>query len=213
MIATSRNPLNRALLLDFSEETSVDGLAAGQVTLLAMDRVVVHQLHVFLHSVVHEGDAIASTSVILSETIALILEPFDLVTPDAVHATSSHAVRTTCSEEPKTRINRVVLDVILNRHFVRELMLHWLPVELVIVGHRCGKLLLLLKFKHILRVDIRLEIVETWDQSPGNLQVSQCGSEWLVVLLPELLLVAIPSLATHNVTSDGDKVWLLLTNQ
>lgn len=92
-------------------------------------------------------------------------------------------------------------------------MVHWLPVELVIVGHRGRVLLFLLELQHLLLIDICLEVMEAWHQSPRNLQVRQCFSEGLVVLLPEFGPEAVPGLATDDVPRDRNEVRLLLCNQ
>ena len=99
-----------------------------------MHWVMVNEVHVLLKAVMHEGDSIVALIVIQSKAITLIFIPFDLVTSDAVHATTSHAVGTARSEEPKSCIDLGANIGILNSNFVCELMVHLLTIVHVIVG-------------------------------------------------------------------------------
>jgi len=92
-------------------------------------------------------------------------------------------------------------------------MVHALAIEVVIVGHGGCILLLLLELEHLISIDVCLEVVVAWHQSPRDLQAGQSVYEGLIVLLPEVLLIAIPSLPADNVTSDRDKVRLLFANE
>ena len=154
--------MNRTLLLDLGEQARVYRLAARKISLLAMHRVMVHQLHVFLQSVVHKCDSISSAWVIRWQKIALLFVPLDLVTSDAIHATSSHAVGPARAKEPEAKVGHIVVDGVLHGQFVCELVMHAQPVEIVIVWHRCGKFLLLLQLEHLIGVDVRLEVVIAW---------------------------------------------------
>lgn len=178
-----------------------------------MHGVVVDQLHVLLQTMVHECDAICSAWVIGSEFVTLILEPLDLVPPDAVHSAGSHAVCSASTEEPESKVGNVVMDAVLNGQFVRELMVHGLTIELVVVRHRGCILLLKLQLEHLILIDIRLEVVEAWHEAPGHLQAGKSVSQWLVVLFPEFLLCAVPCLSADNITCDSDKVRLLFANE
>ena len=175
--------------------------------------VMVDQLHVLLQAVVHEGDAIRSAGVVGGKFVALVLEPLDLVPSDAVHSPGAHAVCTACAEEPESEVDSVVMDAVLNRQFVRELVVHRLTIELIIVGHRGGILLLELEIEHLIRVDVCLEVMEAWHKAPRYLQAGKSVSQRLVVPFPEVLLNSVPSLSADHITCDGDKVRLLFANE
>jgi len=53
-----------------------------------------------LEGVVHESDAVLFEGVVVRDLIRLILEPLDLIPPDTVHTTCTHAVVTSRTEEP-----------------------------------------------------------------------------------------------------------------
>ena len=55
--------------------------------------------------------------------------------------------------------------------------------------------------------------MEAWDNAPRNLLVGQSLSQRHIVPLPESWRLPIPCLSTDDVTSDRDKVWLLLANE
>ena len=213
MIAASRNPLNRTLLLDLGEQARIYRLAAGKISLLAMHRVMVNQLHVFLQTVVHECDSIGSARVISWQEIALLFVPLDLVTSDAIHAARSHAVGPARAEEPKAKVNNVVMESILHWQLVSELVMHAQTVKIVVIWHRCGVFLLLLQLEHLIGVDICLKVMVAWHEAPWHLKIGQSLSEWLVVFLPKFCLLAIPGLPTDHVTCDRDKVGLLLRHE
>ena len=105
------------------------------------------------------------------------------------------------------------MDAVLNRQFVRELMVHGLSIELVIVRHRGCILLLELELEHLIRTEIRLEVVEAWHEAPGHLQARKSVGQRLVVLFPEVLLDTVPCLSADNITRDRDKVRLLFANE
>jgi len=114
VITTSGDPLNGALLQNLGEQARIDSLATRKVTLLPMDRIVVHQLHMLLQTMVHERDSISSAWVIRGKFVALVLVPLDLVSSDAVHASGSHAVRPTSAEEPKAQVDGVIMNAVLD---------------------------------------------------------------------------------------------------
>ena len=105
------------------------------------------------------------------------------------------------------------MDAVLNGQFVRELMVHGLAIELVVVRHRRCILLLHLELEHLIRTEIRLEVVVAWHEAPGHLQAGESVSQRLVVPLPEFLLGTVPCLPADNITCDGDKVRLLFANE
>ena len=105
------------------------------------------------------------------------------------------------------------MDTVLNGQFVGELMVHGLAVELVVVRHRRCILLFHLELEHLIRTEIRLEVVEAWHEAPGHLQAGKRVSQRLVVPFPEFLLGTVPCLTTDNIPCDGNKVRLLFANE
>ena len=71
-------------------------------------------------------------------------------------------------------------------------MIHVFSIVVSVVRHRCGVLLLLFERHHAICVEIRLKVMEAWDETPGHLQASESVSQRLVVSLPEILLEAVP---------------------
>lgn len=71
MITTGRDPLHVSFLLEFCKEPSIEPLAARHVTLLTMNRVVTHQVHVLLKCMMHESKTVLLASV-ASASISLV---------------------------------------------------------------------------------------------------------------------------------------------
>ena len=92
-------------------------------------------------------------------------------------------------------------------------MMHRHSIELVIISHRCGVLLLQLQLEHLICTDVRLEVMIAWYESPRHLQTGESVSQRLVIPLPEVFLVAVPSLSTDNVTCYRDKIRLLFADE
>lgn len=135
---------------------------------------------------VHEGDTIAPFVIGWVERIALVFEPLDLVTSNAVHSTTTEAISTTSSKEPKTRINMTRINGVFYTDLVSELMVHLFAVVLVKVG-KCGsEFLLLLKIKHCLLANIGLKVVISWHNSPRCIEDNQSLSQDVVMFLPEI---------------------------
>ena len=84
MVATCGYPLDSSHLFEFREEASVQRLAAAIVSLASMHRVVIDKCHVFLESMVHEGDSVSSEAVVCGQAFRLFLEPLDLISSHAI---------------------------------------------------------------------------------------------------------------------------------
>ena len=65
-----------------------------------MDGVVIDESHMLLKGMVHESNSILFVRIIVWNHFRLIFEPFDLISPDAIHTTSAHTVASSCTEEP-----------------------------------------------------------------------------------------------------------------
>ena len=171
-----------------------------------MDREAIHQVHVLLEGVMHKSDAVSALLVIDIDGVALILEPLNLVSSDAVHAASAHAIAPASTEEPETSIILILLDVVLNWHLIGKLMNHWVTIVLVEVWHLCSILALTLQLLHLMRVEVPLEVVIAWHHSPWHFKIFQRLGQLVVVSLPELSLCAIPALSADDIARDGNKV-------
>ena len=66
VISTHGNPLHSVLLFNLAEKTCVDGLAAGDVSLLSMDWIVICKRHVLLKRVMHESQTILASLTLMS---------------------------------------------------------------------------------------------------------------------------------------------------
>ena len=163
-------------------------------------------MQVLLKWMMHKSDTVSAFLVIDIDGVALVLEPLNLVSPDAVHAASAHAIASASTEEPETSIILILQDVILNRHLVGELMNHWVAVVFVEVWHRCRILVLTLQLLHVVRVEVRLEVVIAWHHSPWHFEIFQRLGQLVVVSFPEPSLLAIPALSADDVARDGNKV-------
>ena len=84
----------------------------------------------------HESDAIPAPCVIQLDLVAGVLEPFNLVPADTVHATRAHAVATAGAEEPDSSLGLLWVDGVLDGHLVSKLVVHRLAVEIVEVWQR-----------------------------------------------------------------------------
>ena len=165
-----------------------------------------------LESVVHESDAVPSEGVTRWDTLGLILEPFDLVSPDAVHSASTHAVVSTCAEEPNTSQDLVLIVGRADWNAVGELVVQALAIVLVrvILSNAIGVLLCL--FHHCVLVCIRLEVMVARDEAKWDFILFQHRGQLRKVAPPEVWgsVLLIPGLPTHNVAGDCDEVWCLL---
>ena len=92
----------------------------------------------------HESDTVSALIVIHINRVALILKPLNLISSNAIHASGAHAIASASTKEPKTSIVLVLLDFVLDRDLVGELMVHIMAVEVVEVWHRCRILILTL---------------------------------------------------------------------
>jgi len=136
MVAARENCLNCAHLLDFREESGVDGLASGVVASLSMDGLGVDEHHVLLQSSVHEGNAVCPVHVIEGDRFALLPKPLNRVSADAVVAAHAHAVVAASGEHPHSE-SYIITRFAGNFQVVGERMEHLflLPLRLVVLRH------------------------------------------------------------------------------
>lgn len=180
-----------------------------------MNGVMVHELHVLLKGVMHEGQSVWTVAFRRIDVVAFLLEPLDLVSPDAVHAAPAPiAVGATSTEEPEPGIADARISIALDRYLVSELIGRLLvSIVLEIVWQRGGVLVGTIDLHHGINVHIGLEIVETWHDSIRHLLCSQNVGQILVVGFPEVFGFLVPGLTTDDISSDGNEVWLLLVYQ
>lgn len=98
MIAACKHSLNSTLLDYFGKQTSIDCLACRVVAFLTVDGLGVDQIHVFLKSLMHEGNAILTIFVLFRDSLGLFSKPFNCVASDAIKAAHAHTVVSSISE-------------------------------------------------------------------------------------------------------------------
>lgn len=86
VVTACGHPLYGPFLNDLGEEARVDALAVRQVTLLTVNRVVVHEVKVLLQGVVHKSDTVCLVLVVIRDRVRFVFVPLDLVPSDAVHS-------------------------------------------------------------------------------------------------------------------------------
>ena len=154
-----------------------------------MHGIAIHQIHVFLQGMVHEGQSIGPVRIIFLDSPSHGTEPFDLVAADAVFAGAAEAPVSAGAEHEDAADRGVRIPRILDVHHVCKSMEDGNAEVFITIGSREGHVLQTLQVKHLFLIGIGFEVVVAGDHGPGNLDIIHQLSESVVVVLPELLNV------------------------
>ena len=116
---------------------------------------------------VHESNSIPARRLVTWDIITQLLEPFNLVSSDAVHPSQSHTVGSSCSKEKHTRPNIILVIRGLNWEHEGELMFQIFAIPFEVI---CQRHVILIRvfpcfFNHAEGIHISFKVMVPCDES------------------------------------------------
>lgn len=208
MVAACEDCLNGTLLLDLRKKSGIKCLTPRVVSLCAMNRLGVYEIHVFLQSSVHEGYSVPPILVVFWDGFTFFSEPVNSIPSDAVIATHTHAVESSCAEHIDSQTG-VLISTIAARDL--QVIGKWVcelaafPLVLIVLGHVVLSLIVQ-SFEFFVAAST-FKVSWAWDPNERDLVLIQRMCQLFVILLEAT--IAVEEATADDITGDYNKVWFL----